>query len=179
MPIEARKCILEALPESRWYRQSNTIRGTITIEYPTHLEEAHAQQRNQVKIPTETFWKLISWHYLSNKKEILSIQEYDVRAKHMWEAITMSQEQSGHKSLCWAADRTLLDIFIDVCGCTQELFSNILNTYHRFESRRSLHVHPAFKDNANMETNGLDPTTYTGVTYGNPPFDGKKKTTKP
>jgi hypothetical protein len=95
------------------------------------------------------------------------------RICYIWEAVTKSKETSGDSSLCWAADRLLLDIIIDEFDCKKELFSNIMNTYHRFETRRMLYAHPAFTIHAGLELDGLAKDAYKGAVYGNPPFDGR------
>ena len=60
--------------------------------------------------------------------------------------------------MCWAADRLLLDIvLIDELGCERELFSNILNTYHRFKSRRMLQRNESFAKYAGIEIDGRLP----------------------
>ena len=124
-------------------------------------------------MPTNIFWNLIAWHKLTHAPRALKIQQYDERAKDIWEAVTTTKKESGHEKLCWAADRTLLDIIIDVLGCTKELFSNILNTYHRFQERRSLYAHPSFAQHAKLYIDGLATEAFTGCAYGNPPFDGQ------
>ena len=88
-------------------------------------------------------------------------------------AVIQSKQSSGDESLCWTADRLLLDILIDECGCERELFSNILNTYHRFSTRRVLSIHASFATHVGLELDGLAMDAYQGVVYGNPPFDGR------
>jgi hypothetical protein len=85
------------------------------------------------------------------------LPEYDKKAMHhIWEAVTQAKASSGaSSSLCWAADRLILDNLIDECGCERELFSNILNTYHRFKNRRILKVHHAFERHGGLELDGL------------------------
>jgi hypothetical protein len=78
------------------------------------------------------FWRLTAWHEITNQQRVMPIESYDKRAKDIYDVIRQTNTESGDASLCWAADKTLLDILIDEYGCTTELFSNILSTYHRF-----------------------------------------------
>ena len=181
---ENHRCVIEALPESRWYRKSKSHTGMVTIQEPSmnqntphsdsqHTENATSNHENtQVQIPLNSFWTLIAWHKLTHSDKPLTLPEYDKRATHIWEAVTQAKASSGASSLCWAADRLLLDILIDECGCERELFSNILNTYHRFKNRRMLKVHHAFERHGGLQLDGLADEAYVGAVYGNPPFDG-------
>jgi hypothetical protein len=164
--------ITEALPEGRWYRRSKTAKGCITVQHPHNSKHSSAGKR-MVQIPVEVFWKLIAWHDITHQSQVMPLEHYDTRAKDLWEAVTRTKEESGDSSLCWAADPTLLDIIIDECKCTTELFSNIMNTYHRFSERRSLYAHPAFATHANLCIDGLSDEAFQGCVYGNPPFDGR------
>ena len=174
-PVDARRFIINALPESRWYRMSSTQNNYVTIQhpvtsrYPWNPEEPKRFNR----IPVDTFWKLIAWHDITQNKKVLKLWEYDARAKDVWDAITNTKHESGDESLCWAADTTLLDILIDECSCTTELFSNIMNTYHRFKRRYSLYSHPSFINASKLYLDGLSDEAYVGCVYGNPPFDGR------
>jgi hypothetical protein len=87
-------------------------------------------------------------------------EQYDKRAADTREAIATAEVNSEGAKLCWAADRLLFDILIDELGCEKELFSNILNTYHRFKSRRMLHRNESFAKHAGIEMDGLDPDAY-------------------
>ena len=167
-------CILRALPESRWYRQSNTKTNMIVVQNPNLTAQVpqYPQHQNQVHIPTQLFWTLIAWHDLTHETTPVPIHTYDNRAHDIWEAVTKSKETSGSSALCWATDRILLDIVIDECKCTTELFSNIVNTYHRFLNRRMLYAHPNFSKHGNLHLDGLHQTAYVGSVFGNPPFDG-------
>ena len=167
--------IIRALPEARWYRESKKRQGMTTIQKPI-IGEQRVMKHHQVSIPTTTFWTLIAWHQMTHLENPLPISEYDARADNIWTAVTKSKETSGDRSLCWTADRLLLDIFIDECGCERELFSNVLNTYHRFKKRCMLFVHQPFAENAGLETDGLRLEAYEGSVYGNPPFDGRHDT---
>jgi hypothetical protein len=118
------------------------------------------------------FWRLIAWHEITHQNRIIKHHEYDTRAKDIWEAVTKTKKESGDPKLCWAADITLLDILIDECGCTTELFSNIMNTYHRFTERRTLSIHQPFTKHAKLYYDGLIDEAFKGGVYGNPPFDG-------
>ena len=168
--------IIEALPESRWYRKSHTRPNTVTVEDPY----AHRCQEENLKTPNhrhyrvniESFWNLISWHELTHDTP-LPLKDYDKRAHDIWTAAKNAKHMSGHPSLCWAAPRALLDILIDEIGCSRELFSNILNTYNRFESRCMLQSNPAFSKKAGIRINGLSIRSFIGNVYGNPPYDGK------
>ena len=168
--------ILHALPESRWYRQSNTLPNTVTIQDPnTTLNPTDIDENTpltHIRLNTETFWNMITWHALTQSKEALPIQDYDARAHDIY----MAAQSTENPSLCWATDRELLDIFIDVIGCTAEIFTNILNTYHRFTNRRSIQPYHAFPG-ANVSLDGTHPEAYKGIIYGNPPFDGAKQNT--
>ena len=167
-----KQLITEALPEGRWYRKSKTAAGYITIQHP-HNSRHSSTGKRMVRIPTEVFWKLIAWHDITHQRQVMPLRDYDARAKDMWEAVTKTKEESGDSSLCWAADTTLLDIIIDECKCSTELFSNIMNTYHRFSERRSLYAHPSFATHAEMYLDGLSDDAFRGCVYGNPPFDGR------
>ena len=129
-----RKLITEGLPEGRWYRKSATMPGYTTIQHPSNSRHK-GPRKKLVRIPTIVFWRLIAWHEITHQNRIIKHHEYDTRAKDIWEAVTKTKKESGDPKLCWAADITLLDILIDECGCTTELFSNIMNTYHRFTER--------------------------------------------
>ena len=74
------------------------------------------------------FWRLTAWHEITNPQRVVPIESYDKRAKDIYDAIQQTKTESGDASLCWAADKTLLDILVDERGGTMELFSNILNT---------------------------------------------------
>ncbi len=166
---------LEGLPEGRWYRQSTTSLGYITVQHPQnrkYAKEQNVPRRKMIRIPYTTFWKLIAWHEITNQDLILEKHEYDERAKDIWDVVTNTKKESGDAKLCWAADITLLDILIDECGCTSELFSNIMNTYHRFTERRSLCTHKSFTKHAKLYYDGLLDDAFKGGVYGNPPFDG-------
>ena len=146
-----------------------TVERPITAEYKRRTTgEAKARKR----IPIENFWTLIAWHELTQLEKPGPIKQYDKRAMDIWEAITNAEETSGGPKLCWAADRLLLDILIDELGCERELFSNILNTYHRFKQRCMLQENESFAKQAGIEIDGLRPNAYRRCVYGNPPFDG-------
>ena len=103
----------------------------------------------------------------------LLVSTINARAADIWEAIDNAEVDSEGAKLCWAADRLLLDIIIDELGCEKELFSNILNTYHRFKTRRMLRQrNKSFTKQAGIEIDGLHPDTYHYCVYGNPSFDG-------
>ena len=150
--------IIEALPESRWYRKSHTRPNTVTVEDPY----AHRQHDGNSKTPKhqhyhiniESFWNLIFWHELTHDTP-LPLKDYDKRAHDIWTAARHAKHMSGHPSLCWATPRALLDILIDEIGCSRELFSNILNTYNRFKSRCMLQTNRAFSKKAGIHINGL------------------------
>jgi len=126
--------IIEALPESRWYRKSKTKSNTtIVIENP-HMDPLSDDPKHQ-RTTVQNFWTLINWHKLTSQ-DARPLKEYDDRAHDIWQAIKEAKDTSGSPSLCWATLRSLLDILIDEVGCDTELFSNILNTYFRFKARR-------------------------------------------
>jgi hypothetical protein len=164
--------IMEGLPESPWYHKSESKKGTMTIQY---LEQSADEPINQKRIPISSFWTLVTWHDLTWLDIPGPIGQYNKRAADIWEAIATAEEHSGGPKLCWAADRLLLDILIDELGCEKELFSNILNTYHRFKSRRMLHRNESFAKHADIEMDGLSPDAYQYCVYGNPPFDGNTR----
>ena len=90
-----------------------------------------------------------------------TIGQYDKRAADIWEAIDNAEVNSEGAKLCWVADRLLLaDIIIDELGCEKELLSNILNTYHRFKTRRMLQRNKSFAKYASIEIDGLHPDAY-------------------
>ena len=163
--------ILEALPESRWYRKSKTNPDTITIENPTHRKSDDIDHPKHFRVAVLTFWNLITWHDLTHDTP-RPLSTYDNRAIDIWQAIKEAKETSGHQSLCWATNRSLLDILIDEIGCQRELFSNILNTYHRFTSRCMLQPNPTFATKAKIILDGLSQQAFEGNVYGNPPYDG-------
>jgi len=134
---QLKQLIPECLPEGRWYRKSKLTNNNITIQHP-HTSKHPYVKRKLMRTPIETFWKLIAWHETTHTNIVMPVRDYDDRAKDIWEAITKSKEESGDSSLCWAADPTLLDIITDECKCSMELFSNFMNTYHRFRERRTL-----------------------------------------
>ena len=161
--------IVNGLPESRWYRKSESKKGMITIQHPDqHADEPIIQKR----IPISNFWTLIAWHDLTWSDRPEPLDRYDKRAADIWQAIADAEVDTKGAKLCWAADRMLLDILIDELGCEKELFSNILNTYHRFKTRRMLQRNENFAKHAGIEMDGLDPDAYEYCVYGNPPFDG-------
>jgi hypothetical protein len=51
-------------------------------------------------------------------------------------------------------------MLIEECGCERELFSNILNTYHRFKERCMLQTNEMFAEIAGVEINGLRDEAY-------------------
>ena len=163
--------IPEGLPEGRWYRTSKTNPQMITVQRPT---TGRVTKESQIRIPKTVLWTLIAWHHISHETQAKHIREYDKRAFDIWEEVCKSKETSGNSTLCWATNKLLLDIIIDECGCTEELFSNILNTYYRFKTRRMLHVPPSFAKHGGIQKDGLAPEAYSGPVYGNPPFDGKE-----
>ena len=173
-PEDSRRFIISALPESRWYRISSTQNNYVTIQHPvtSQYPKNPGEHKRFNRIPVDTFWKLIAWHDITQNKKVLKLCEYDARAKDIWDTITDTKHESGDESLCWAADTTLLDILIDECSCTTELFSNILNTYHRFRHRYTLYSHPSFTSTSKLYLDGLSDQAYIGCVYGNPPFDG-------
>ncbi len=144
----------------------------ITVQRPMAFGKVPSP-RDQITIPVQTFWTLIAWHHLSHELQPLPLCAYDARAENIVDAVLLAKSSSGDSSLCWAADRLLLDILVDECGCERELFSNILNTYYKFKFRRMLSVHPAFQQYGGLEFDGLCLSAYEGVVYGNPPFDGR------
>ena len=167
--------ILEALPESRWYRKSHTHPDTVTVQDP-YARHVMGHERNRTtpkhhRLNTKVFWKLLDWHHMTQGMP-LPLQNYDKRAHDIWTAIEDAQTTSGHPSLCYATQRTLLDILIDEIGCKRELFSNILNTYERFESRCMLQQNAPFAEKAKIKINGLSMHSFCGNVYGNPPYDG-------
>ena len=126
--------------------------------------------------PVQVVWKLIaSWHETTHIEKVMSLGENDNRENDNWEVVTNTEKQSGDAFLCWAADTTLLDILTDECGCPTELFSNILNTYHRFEQTRIMYTHPSsFINAAKLYFDGLSDQVYMWlVCKGNPPFEGR------
>lgn len=170
---ERRILTLHALPEARWYRHSNSFPDCITIQDPRYQDDGDSDALiPHYRLLKQTFWNMICWHDMTDAVRY-DIAAYDNRASDIFQAITQNKEQSGPSSFCWATPRDLLDIFIDDIGCTEELFSNIENTYHRFEGRRMLYVPPPFATKANILLNGLLEDAYCGCVYGNPPFDGK------
>ena len=161
--------IVNGLPESRWYHKSEIKKGMITIQHPKQNADEPIDQK---RIPISSFWTLIAWHDLTLSDRPEPINQYDKRAADIWEAINNAEVNSEGAKLCWAADRLLLDILIDELGCEKELFSNILNTYHRFKTRRMLQTNKSFAKSAGIEIDGLHPDAYQHCVYGNPPFDG-------
>ena len=125
----------------------------------------------------EVFWKLVAWHELTHEPDPRPIEEYDQRARDIWTLVHNCMETSGDSKLCYAAQRTLLDVLIDECHCETELFCNYMNTYHPFKHRRSLYVHPAFTAESDMKEDGLTEEAYVRSVYGNPPYDGKYAST--
>jgi len=164
--------IIEALPESRWYRRSRSMPNTVTIENP-YMDNSSDEPKHQ-RITVDNFWMLIFWHEMTTSQP-KPLSYYDRRAYDIWHAIKQARETSGSPSLCWATLRTLLDVLIDEIGCDTELFSNILNTYFRFRARRMLQANEPFAVNAAISVDGLHKSAYQGNTFGNPPFDGRVK----
>ena len=160
---------LEGLPENRWYRESNTRKGTVTITHPD-VNNEH-EYRPVRRVPMTTFWALIAWHDITHKASPMRIRKYDQRARDIWEVITRAKQTSGGDTLCYATGRELLDVLMEEGGCDKEYFCNILNTHLGFKHRRSLDAHPSF-ERAGIKLDGLDQTAYVGSGYGNPPYDG-------
>jgi hypothetical protein len=172
--IKTTQVILDALPETRWYRISNRDKGTITIEHP-HSGEGPGE-RKQCRVPRVTFWSLVAWHVLSHSSRPLAPEAYNARAADIWNAVTESKATSGKETLCWTTSRLLLDILVDKGGCQREQFSNLVNTYHRFLTRCMLQENPAFAEHGGIAGDGLLLETFlsvVGALFLNPPYDGK------
>ena len=118
------------------------------------------------------FWKLIGWHDLSRADTPQPSAVYDRRAADIYTVLRNNDRTPREDKLCWAAHRTLLRIIMEELHCTTELFSDLLNTFHVFEGRRSLDAHHSFRMASGVRRDGLDPTAYTGSVYANPPYDG-------
>jgi len=81
---------------------------------------------------------------------------------------------NSKQKLCWATHRDLLHIFVEHLGATSELFCNIMNTFHRFETRRTLGIPRGYAAFNDFLEDGTDEGAYVGVVYANPPFDGQE-----
>ena len=157
---------VSGLPESRWYRQVNT--GKIEV-YPP---QGRMRRTPPLEISTSEFWRLIAWHEHTHEKVPLPSARYDERAAYIYEVIGHTADRGNRADkLCWATHRTLLHIICDELHCETELFSDMMNTFHRFKERRSLRNHRAFALHGGLRLDGLDPTAYNGSVYANPPFD--------
>ena len=161
---------LEGLPEGRLYRDSNTRANTITVTHPDTNDEY--EYKSVRRVPKSTFWALIAWHQVTHSEMPRKRRCYDQRARDIWEAITTAKETSGGASMCYTTGRELLDILVDECKCSTELFCNILNTHLGFAQRRTLDVRKAFATKAGLHKDGLEVAAYVKSVYGNPPYDG-------
>ena len=156
MPKDTKTNLLEALPKSSWYRTSNGVTDCVTIQHPSTSTQ-HNEHKKQIRVPNTVSWrltarhKLTAWHKITNQQRVMPIKSYDKRAKDIYDVIQQTKTESGDASLYRAADKTLPDKLIDDWGCTTELFSNILNTYHRFPERRALYAHLAFPKRAKLD----------------------------
>ena len=140
-------------------------------------------------------WKLLKWwtpphgsttsgtqaHAFANdvREALHHVQEH----AHRQPTTACDRGTLRDKSMCWASDDTFQDIMIDIFGPRApdttpiiEMFSDILNTYHRFNSRAMAHCPAPFAQGGNILENGCDRRHWANAyVLGNPEYNGVKQ----
>ena len=171
--------VREGLPEGRWYRKSKSVPGAITVHRPG--DYTRPGQPRCVHVSPEAFWKLVAMHPVSHYATPMPRDVYEGRATDMFDAIRHASSGSGElegdqtkQKMCWATHRDMLHILVEHVGARAEMFCNIMNTFHRFRSRRTLGAPRGYAIFNNFLEDGTDEGAYVGVVYANPPFDGQE-----
>ncbi len=155
--------------------------------------------REPMYLPREEFWKLYTWHHLSEADNTVSSRkEYRKRANDIYELCRTCKHHSGNPASCYAVHREFLAIiknYGEMKGTGWEQFSNLLNADPDFRvrcvmlSRRMVKASNPFRGpegKRRVMIDGMSKWAHVDTSivreggklqgrrvYGNPPYDGK------